>query len=606
MKNICIIFLIALFAVSSAFAADFAPTLLKISAAPAIQYDFDGSALNIDVKITGTPASTIFLVYTKDKASSIGTINNGYLGWHTVNKIDTCIYAGEPLLLDVGNNVVTWDGNDQDGNAVEKGEYTYYLWGYDAVNVRYLACPIQSPNMSRNADIITRDYQGNPHPRPLVYSNPRAPSDTLIIASSGAESGFRERWKWVLGSDPLDETLYETTLWTCFLNMAAYVPSPYEADMFYDHTTDDNLLARIRKWTWIPNGQSEQDVDWGEDGEFTYAIPASAGWDMQLQGMRYVGGDLLAAGMTSHYGVSTEAELVLVDAVEGGEEFRIDLSTWWVSIEDGEAGGQSSSGPNKMHVIDNNLFLGAHSSCSNQMIVPTAGEDEEDWQRWVNMGGDYTGDHNFEEDSERPWVCHDYNVGPYKYHIKADANLFSVFPSFDMGAVTFGLYAPDGTGLSYHPLAGESAGGKLSTTFVDDDTPYDGMYSDFVSSGGEEAPWGGPDAFFFTAHDSVKGVIASVIVSVDDDAPAAYAVAQNSPNPFNPTTTISFTNTEAGNVSIDVFNVAGQKVDTIASQFMGAGNHSVTWNASEFSAGVYFYTVKSGEFSKTMKMTLLK
>jgi hypothetical protein len=39
---------------------------------------------------------------------------------------------------------------------------------------------------------------------------------------------------------------------------------------------------------------------------------------------------------------------------------------------------------------------------------------------------------------------------------------------------------------------------------------------------------------------------------------------------------------------------------------MNAGSHSVTWNASKFSAGVYFYTVKSGDFSKTIKMTLLK
>jgi len=52
--------------------------------------------------------------------------------------------------------------------------------------------------------------------------------------------------------------------------------------------------------------------------------------------------------------------------------------------------------------------------------------------------------------------------------------------------------------------------------------------------------------------------------------------------------------------------VAGQKVDTIVSGFMSAGSHTVTWDASEFSAGVYFYTVKAGEFSKTMKMTLLR
>jgi hypothetical protein len=47
-------------------------------------------------------------------------------------------------------------------------------------------------------------------------------------------------------------------------------------------------------------------------------------------------------------------------------------------------------------------------------------------------------------------------------------------------------------------------------------------------------------------------------------------------------------------------------VDTILNANLNAGSHSATWNASKFSAGVYFYTVKSGDFSKTLKMTLLK
>ncbi|MDP2983924.1 MAG: T9SS type A sorting domain-containing protein, partial [Candidatus Latescibacter sp.] len=83
-------------------------------------------------------------------------------------------------------------------------------------------------------------------------------------------------------------------------------------------------------------------------------------------------------------------------------------------------------------------------------------------------------------------------------------------------------------------------------------------------------------------------------------------VAQNSPNPFNPATSISFTLAKAGKVTVDIFNAAGQKVDTVVNTTMNAGNHSATWNASRFSAGVYFYTVTSGDFSRTMKMTLLK
>ncbi|MCE5248930.1 T9SS type A sorting domain-containing protein [bacterium] len=81
---------------------------------------------------------------------------------------------------------------------------------------------------------------------------------------------------------------------------------------------------------------------------------------------------------------------------------------------------------------------------------------------------------------------------------------------------------------------------------------------------------------------------------------------QGAPNPFNPSTTVSFTIPQPGNVTIDIYNAAGQKVAAVADGFMSAGNHSVTWDASGFSAGVYFYTVKAGYVSKTMKMTLLK
>ena len=96
------------------------------------------------------------------------------------------------------------------------------------------------------------------------------------------------------------------------------------------------------------------------------------------------------------------------------------------------------------------------------------------------------------------------------------------------------------------------------------------------------------------------------MVAVEEEVQVAFAVEQNSPNPFNPTTSISYTIPEANHVTVDIFNVAGQKVDTLVNDFMDAGKHSAVWDASGFSNGVYFYTVKSGDFSRTMKMTLLK
>ncbi len=172
------------------------------------------------------------------------------------------------------------------------------------------------------------------------------------------------------------------------------------------------------------------------------------------------------------------------------------------------------------------------------------------------------------------------------------------------GAVTAGLIAPDGTGIGWFAVAGETTDGKNLNMFIDGGSAYDGMYLDNASMGSTTANTA--DGFWYIAYDSIKGTITSQPVSVEENAPAAFSVAQNSPNPFNPTTTISFTLPVAGMVSIDVYNVAGQKVDTIVNEHMNIGSHSVVWDGSEFSAGVYFYTVKTGGFSKTIKMTLLK
>jgi len=86
----------------------------------------------------------------------------------------------------------------------------------------------------------------------------------------------------------------------------------------------------------------------------------------------------------------------------------------------------------------------------------------------------------------------------------------------------------------------------------------------------------------------------------------AFTVEQNTPNPFNLSTTINFTLAKAGKTTVEVYNVAGQKIDTILNANLSPGPHSVSWNARKFPTGIYFYTVQSGGFSGTGKMTLAK
>jgi hypothetical protein len=93
--------------------------------------------------------------------------------------------------------------------------------------------------------------------------------------------------------------------------------------------------------------------------------------------------------------------------------------------------------------------------------------------------------------------------------------------------------------------------------------------------------------------------------------PTVYAMSQNFPNPFNPTTTIEYSIPNSGNVELAVYNITGQKVRTLVSQKQDASFYKVVWDGrNDFgepvASGIYFYRLVSGNFSKIEKMNLVK
>jgi Secretion system C-terminal sorting domain len=86
---------------------------------------------------------------------------------------------------------------------------------------------------------------------------------------------------------------------------------------------------------------------------------------------------------------------------------------------------------------------------------------------------------------------------------------------------------------------------------------------------------------------------------------------KNYPNPFNPTTTISFEITEVGKTQIEVFNAKGQKVRTLLNENLEIGLHSVEWkgndsNNKRVASGIYFYRISVNGQQKIKKMIMLK
>jgi hypothetical protein len=85
-----------------------------------------------------------------------------------------------------------------------------------------------------------------------------------------------------------------------------------------------------------------------------------------------------------------------------------------------------------------------------------------------------------------------------------------------------------------------------------------------------------------------------------------FSLSQNYPNPFNAATTISYSLPSASDVNIDIFDIQGRKITTLAEGRKAAGAHAATWRADGISSGIYFYRLRAGDFSETRRMVLVK
>ena len=96
------------------------------------------------------------------------------------------------------------------------------------------------------------------------------------------------------------------------------------------------------------------------------------------------------------------------------------------------------------------------------------------------------------------------------------------------------------------------------------------------------------------------------LVTIIEQNLTDFVLEQNYPNPFNPSTTIRFTVPERERVSLVVFNFLGQEMQTLVSEERGIGTYEVSFDASEFPSGVYFYKLQAGSYVETKKMVFLK
>ncbi len=101
-------------------------------------------------------------------------------------------------------------------------------------------------------------------------------------------------------------------------------------------------------------------------------------------------------------------------------------------------------------------------------------------------------------------------------------------------------------------------------------------------------------------------VTATPTDQVSSEVPGKYKLSQNFPNPFNPTTEVSYTIPEAGTVRLTIYDVLGKELRTLVNGYQAAKTYQVQFDASNLPSGTYYYSLKANNFSTTKMMSLTK
>jgi plastocyanin len=142
-----------------------------------------------------------------------------------------------------------------------------------------------------------------------------------------------------------------------------------------------------------------------------------------------------------------------------------------------------------------------------------------------------------------------------------------------------------------------------------------------TSNGGFETPFGGGTVLLTQigthyyvcvphASSGMKGQItvnsSNGVHTAGNNLPTSYFLAQNFPNPFNPSTKISFSLMQRSNVTLKIYNEIGEEIKTLIDGETNSGTHDIEFKAADLASGVYFYRLTTPNFNDTKKLIILK
>lgn len=203
-------------------------------------------------------------------------------------------------------------------------------------------------------------------------------------------------------------------------------------------------------------------------------------------------------------------------------------------------------------------------------------------------------------------------------HNAAEVRAYFVNMNYDTSIFSFaGIQKGDFIAADSYsfPVVGSGAVGLANSVYGDEVFSGDGVLAEVTFTALQDGAFSADIISFetvalvnaeFVQEDLVKNT-----TGITENTPVVFSLDQNFPNPFNPSTTIGFTLPEASRVSIEIYDILGRRVRTLASGAYAAGKYSVIWdgrdaNGHQASTGIYLYRIQAGNYSSTKRMTFMK
>lgn len=586
-------------------------------------YAFDGSTLEIPFTLTGESATVWLIIYTEGQSAPFTIEGEGpgpYAdpehatpGWHVYGGTDWLVYKSSGERFSEGDNVITWNGQDLDGNIVGPGAYQLFLAAF---------ADEATPHV---VGMATRQFGSGQ----TIYFN----TDRGEFVNFGGGEVSNMTNDWIDNLEGFDLVDQQAVVDGCAERegCSAQITSatPLNADMTEWIGNQHGGTGWIKRFSYDwDSRQITMNEDWGVDNGAINGI-LSAG--DALPGRQYASttnGDKTQIFATS--GVSGTVSKVSTWTVDEGAFVPSrdhDLSDIFLYDNNGS---DRSGGPGTMARYFNGEPEGDYVTMSGHHTSLTVRMDHDGNILYMNRNGDGFGDSR---------VFAEGTFGDFAYgHTEAPAFKYSLYAT-KWGWVTnieagtnnsqngF-MLGEDGSGLFHFEPKQIPITWPQYNVVIDEDGDWDGVYiaiggfgdaglaNDFIPKADDGGP--GPILGRFPIaqlpYDQKRvalGSDATAVLERSAETPDEFEVSDAYPNPFNPETSIRFDLPFASDVKVTVYNDQGQVIRTLADQMMGPGTFDVTWDGMDsqgraLSSGTYLYVIEAPNLRTTRKVTLLK